>query len=105
MRHYCKNHKPHYKKTPGRWCGFSPERKNFHESGTIPSCQEGYSSLRKGESMIPPYLLCFFFFLFFPAGLCRVDQQNACTRIIPINAPMLSMPTSFTEGPLPPTKD
>ena len=40
-----------------------------------------------------------------PLGLCKVDQQNACTRRIPARTPMLSIPTSLTDGPRPATKD
>lgn len=41
----------------------------------------------------------------FPLGLCRVDQQNACTSRIPAVTPILSMLTSRTEGPRSATKD
>ena len=41
----------------------------------------------------------------FPLGLCKVDQQNACTSRIPAVTPILSMLTSRTEGPRSATKD
>ena len=40
-----------------------------------------------------------FFRDFLLPGVCKVDQQNACTSKIPISAPPLSIPTSLTEGP------
>ena len=50
-------------------------------------------------------LIHIFLRLRFPLGLCRVDQQNACTNRIPAVTPMLSIPTSRTEGPRSATKD
>ena len=46
-----------------------------------------------------------FFRDFLLPGVCKVDQQNACTSKIPISAPQLSIPTSLTEGPRASTKD
>ena len=57
---------------------------------------------RSGRSQNSYLRLCAFlrFFRdFFLLGVCKVDQQNACTSKIPIIAPQLSIPTSLTEGP------
>ena len=57
---------------------------------------------RSGRSQNSYLRLCAFlrFFRdFFLPGVCKVDQQNACTSKIPIIAPQLSIPTSLTEGP------
>ena len=63
---------------------------------------------RSGRSQNSYLRLCAFlrFFRdFFLPGVCKVDQQNACTSKIPIIAPQLSIPTSLTEGPRASTKD
>lgn len=57
------------------------------------------------EYYLRRFLRDFFFFLDEPEGLCKVDQQNNWTRMIPINAPELSMQTSLTDGLRPATKD
>ena len=63
---------------------------------------------RSGRSQNSYLRLCvflrFFSSIFFLPGVCKVDQQNACTSKIPIIAPQLSIPTSLTEGPRASTK-